>query len=158
MMNNVDTTDEGQRGAVAGAIGAVAFMLSMGVDLAITRQRTNDLRLLSGMIPGGRRLWPVIGTASHITNGIALGALFSRAHHGLPGPTWVRGLIFAQVENLFLWPVMMVLDRIHPEIKRGKLEKYNRPGPFFAEVVRHAVFGVVMGCAYEMLTPRSGRE
>ena len=154
MMNSIDTSDEGQRGAVAGAIGAIAFMLAMVVDLAITRQRTNDLRLLSGMVPGGRRLWPIVGSVSHITNGIALGALFSRVHHGLPGPTWVRGLIFGQVENLALWPAMIVLDRIHPGIKRGELEKYNRSGPFFVEVLRHAVFGAVMGAVYEMLTPR----
>ncbi len=154
MMKSIDTSDEAQRGAIAGAIGAVAFMLAMGVDLAITRQRTNDLRLLSGMVPGGRRLWPVIGSVSHVTNGIALGAVFSRVHHGLPGPAWVRGLIFGQVENLVLWPIIIVLDHIHPGIKRGDLEPYNRPGPFVAEVVRHAVFGAVMGLAYEMLTPK----
>lgn len=157
-MNNIDTTDEGQRGAVAGAIGAIAFMLAMAVDLAITRQRTNDLRLLSGMIPGGRRLWPVVGTLSHITNGVALGALFGRVHHGLPGPAWVRGVIFAQVENLLLWPIIIVLDHIHPGVKRGDLERYNRPGPFFVEVLRHAVFGAVLGAAYDMLTPRGGRD
>ncbi len=153
MQDMIDTTDEGQRGALAGAIGAVAFMLAMGLDLLVTRQRTNDLRLLAGMVPGGRRLWPVIGSVSHVTNGIALGALFSRVHHGLPGPTWMRGLIFAQVENLFLWPIIIVLDHIHPGIKRGDLEPYNRPGPFAVEVLRHAVFGAVMGAAYERLTP-----
>ncbi len=153
MLNQIDTTDEGQRGALAGAIGAVAFMLAMGVDLLITRQKTNDLRLLAGMVPGGRRLWPVIGSVSHVTNGIALGALFSRVHQGLPGPTWVRGLIFAQVENLLLWPIIIVLDHIHPGVKQGDLERYNRPGPFFVEVLRHAVFGAVMGAVYEKLTP-----
>lgn len=154
MHDMIDANDEGQRGALAGAIGAIAFMLAMAVDLALTRQRTNDLRLLAGMVPGGRRLWPVIGSISHITNGVALGAVFSRVHQGLPGPTWMRGLIFAQVENLLLWPIMIVLDHIHPGMKRGDLEKYNRPGPFFVEVVRHAVFGAVLGAAYEFLTPR----
>jgi len=153
MQDLIDTRDEAQRGAVAGAIGAVGFMFAMAIDLAVTRQKTNDLRLLSGMVPGGRHLWPFIGSISHVTNGVALGALFSRVHHGLPGPTWVRGLIFAQVENLLLWPIIIVLDHIHPGIKRGDLEKYNRPGPFFIEVLRHAVFGAVMGAAYEFLTP-----
>lgn len=158
MEEMIDTGDELQRGAVAGAIGAVGFMLAMGIDLAITRQRTNDLRLLSGMIPGGRRLWPVIGSISHVTNGIALGAIFSRVHHGLPGPTWLRGVIFGQVENMMLWPVMVVLDHIHPGMKRGDLEPYNRPGPFIIEVIRHAVFGAVMGAAYEFLTPGSKQD
>ncbi|MGA7669975.1 MAG: DUF6789 family protein [Nitrolancea sp.] len=155
MQDFIDTSDEGQRGAVAGAIGAVGFMFAMAVDLAITRQKTNDLRLLSGMVPGGGRLWPVIGSISHVANGVALGTLFSRVHQGLPGPTWMRGLIFGQVENLLLWPIIIVLDHIHPGMKRGDLEKYNRPGPFFIEVLRHAVFGAVMGAAYEFLTPKS---
>jgi hypothetical protein len=158
MQKGIDTRDEAQRGALAGMVGAVAMLVAMALDLALTRRKTNDLRLLAGMVPGGRRAWPVIGTFMHVINGAALGALFGRIHHGLPGPAWMRGLIFGQVENALLWPVIVVLDHVHPDVKRGELERYNRPVPFLAEVFRHAVFGAVLGAAYNILTPRKAHD
>ncbi|HEX3721973.1 MAG TPA: DUF6789 family protein [Nitrolancea sp.] len=149
----IDTRDEAERGALAGMVGALAMLVVMMVDLALTRRKTNDLRLLAGMVPGGRRAWPVVGTFMHVINGGALGALFGRIHHGLPGPAWMRGVIFGLVENILLWPVIIVLDHVHPGIKRGELERFNRPIPFLIELMRHVIFGAVLGAAFDFLTP-----
>lgn len=149
----IDTRDEAERGALAGMIGAVAMLVAMMVDLALTHRKTNELRLLAGMVPGGRHVWPLVGTFMHVINGGALGALFGRIHHGLPGPPLVRGVIFGLVENILLWPVIIVLDHVHPGIKRGELERFNRPIPFLIELLRHAVFGAVLGAAFDFLTP-----
>src|SRR6185312_1575647 len=121
MRTGINTHDEAQRGALAGIIGALVMLVAMALDLALTHRKTNELRLLAGIVPGGRRAWPVVGTFMHVMNGAALGALFGRAHHGLPGPTWMRGVIFGLMENIILWPVIIVLDHIHPSIKRGEL-------------------------------------
>jgi len=158
MQVEIDTRDEAERGALAGIIGAIAMILAMAIDLALTRRKTNDLRLLAGMVPGGRHAWPVVGTFMHVINGAALGAVFGRIHHGLPGPTWMRGVIFGLVENMLLWPIVVVLDHIHPGIKRGELERFNRPVPFLAELFRHAMFGATLGAAYERLTPRKTED
>ncbi|CCF83838.1 DUF6789 family protein [Nitrolancea hollandica] len=136
-------------GVIAGLAGAIAYLLAMGIDIAITRKRTNDLRLLAGLVPGGRRCWPVLGTLLHFVNGAALGAVYSRVQQYLPGRGWKRGLLFAMIENLFLWPAMIVLDRVHPDIKNGSLPVYNRPLPFLQEILRHAAYGVVLGVVFQ---------
>ncbi len=131
--------------ALAGLLAALAFLLAMAADLALLRRRTNDLRLLAGLLPGGARAWPIVGTAWHLANGAALGLVFCRIRDRLPGPGWFAGLLFALGENLVLWPLVALLDRVHPEIRAGRLEPFNRPVPFLQEVWRHAVYGVVLG-------------
>ncbi len=130
---------------LAGTLAAVAFLLAMAADLAILHRRTNDLRLLAGLLPGGARAWPIVGTAWHLANGAVLGLLFCRIRHRLPGPGWLAGLLFALGENLVLWPLVALLDRVHPEIRAGRLEPFNRPVPFLQEMWRHVVYGVVLG-------------
>lgn len=148
-------SDDLKRGGTAGMLAAAAYLVGMALDIALTKQRTNDLRLLAGLVPGGRRGWPVVGTSMHLINGTALGAVYARVHHGLPGPAWMRGVIFGLVENFLLWPVMVVLDRVHPGIRSGELDRYNRPGPFLAEIFRHVVYGAALGFVYDQLVRRS---
>jgi len=62
-----------------------------------------------------------------------------------PGPGWLAGALFALAENLVLWPVILVLDRVHPEIRAGRLERFNQPLPFLQEVWRHVAYGVTLG-------------
>lgn len=154
MQVEIDTHDEAERGALAGMIGALAMLGAMALDLTLTKRKTNELRMLAGMVPGGRKAWPVVGTAIHVVNGGVLGALFGRVHHGLPGPAWMRGVIFGLVENVLLWPAVIVLDHINPAVKRGDIEPFNRPVPFLEELFRHAVFGAALGATYQLLTPR----
>jgi hypothetical protein len=151
MMRRNESTHRSAAGIVAGSVAGVAFLLAMAIDLALCRNKTNDLRLLSGMMPGGSRLWPVLGTAMHMFNGALLGAVYAHIEHKFPGPGWLKGTAFGLVENMFLWPIIMVLDRIHPEIKRGNLEPFNRLLPFLQEVSRHIVYGAVLGWTYEQL-------
>jgi hypothetical protein len=133
------------RHALAGLIGAVAFLIAMAVDLALLRRRTNDLRLLAGLLPSGHRYWPLLGTIMHLANGASLGILYGRLRHRLPGPGWLAGALFALAENLVLWPLIIVLDRVHPEIRAGRLERFNQPVPFLQEVWRHLTYGITLG-------------
>jgi len=142
-------------GALAGFSGALAFLVAMALDLALTRRRTNDLRLLAGLVPGGARHWPWLGTAMHCLNGALLGTLYQRVQSRLPGPAWVRGVLFALLENLLLWPLIVLIDRFHPEIRAGRLEPFNRPVPFLQEVWRHVAYGAVLGWVSERLHRRA---
>jgi hypothetical protein len=150
-MRRNESTHRSAAGIVAGLIAGAAFLFAMAFDMALFRNKTNDLRLLSGMVPGGRRLWPVLGTAIHMFNGAALGAVYAHIEHRVPGPGWLKGTLFGLAENMALWPIITVLDRIHPEIKRGTLEPFNRAVPFLQEVFRHVVYGAVLGWVYEEL-------
>jgi hypothetical protein len=75
-------------------------------------------------------------------NGALFGAAFARA--GAQG--WRRGLAAAQAENVALWPVMILLDRVHPDRRSGAWPPLARNGRVFAyEVAVHALFGAVLG-------------
>ena len=147
-----DLADERQRGAVAGLVASGAMALAMLLDMRMTRERTNEFQLIGALAPSGARTWPVVGPVLHGVNGAALGAVFGLTHHGLPGPLWVRGLLFGQAENLILWPVIVVLDRLHPAIRQGALPRFNRPVVFLQEVFRHVVYGVTLGLVYDRLS------
>lgn len=151
MASRLRLEDELQRGAVSGVVAAGAMLIAMLGDLRLTHARTNELRLLGGLIPWCGRFWPLTGTVMHFGNGAALGTLYGYVQAGLPGPDWLRGLLFAQLENLLLWPVLFVIERIHPQIKTGELGSFNHPGAFVAEVFRHAVYGVVLGVMFRKL-------
>jgi hypothetical protein len=150
-MRTNESTHRSAAGIVAGLVAGAAFLVAMAIDLALFRNKSNDLRLLSGMVPGGSRLWPLLGTAMHMFNGAALGAVYAHVEDQFPGPGWLKGTVFGLVENMFLWPIITVLDRVHPDMKRGTLEPFNQKLPFFQEVFRHVVYGAVLGWTYDQL-------
>ncbi|TVR75062.1 MAG: hypothetical protein EA415_04845 [Sphaerobacteraceae bacterium] len=150
-MRRDESTHRTAAGIVAGLVAGTAFLLTMAVDIALTRYKSNDLRLLSGMVPGGGRIWPILGTAMHFFNSAALGAVYAHVEDRLPGRGWVKGTMFGLAENMILWPIITILDRVHPEIKRGTLQPFNRFTPFMQEILRHIAYGAVLGWAYEFL-------
>lgn len=63
---------------------------------------------------------------------------------GLRG--WKAGVVAAQLENAVLWPGMAVVDRYHPDRRRGVWPPLLRNRRVFAqEVAAHAIFGAVLG-------------
>jgi hypothetical protein len=151
MMRRDEATHRTAAGIVAGLVAGVAFIVAMAGDITITRYRSNDLRLVSGLVPGLGGLWPVLGTAIHIVNGAALGALYAHVEDRIHGPGWFKGVVFGLIENAVLWPIIMLLDQVHPDIRAGRLPKFNRATPFLQEVFRHVVYGAVLGWTYEQL-------
>jgi hypothetical protein len=136
-------------GALSGLVAAVAFLVAMAIDIRATRSHANDLRLLAGLFPFLRERWLVSGTLMHLINGTALGVAYARVEDRFDAPGWLKGTVFALVENALLWPLITVLDRVHPEIREGTLPKFNRPLPFAQEVFRHVAYGLVLGILYE---------
>ena len=124
--------------------GAAAAGLWVAVEPAIRRAtggRHTQVRLLGGLVaPRGR--WREIGLGMHLANGAMFGLAFDRL--GLRGP--VRGALAAEAENAMLWPLVGLIDRIHPDVRSGAWPPIATSGAEFAqEVVGHAVFGAVMG-------------
>jgi hypothetical protein len=148
-------------GMLAGLAGGAAFAAVMKLDIALSRQRVDDFQLLAGFGPLAHR-WRVTGAVVHAVNSATLGAVYALVSGRLPGPGWLRGVSFATIENLALWPIIIVLDRVHPAIRSGALPSYNRPWPFIAEVLRHLAYGFILGSVHERLTragdcPRASR-
>ena len=143
------------RPALAGATAALAYLAEQEIDRQAVNRRSNDLDLLGGLVTGHEWLWRPLGLAMHLSAGAAFGVVFDRVVAGrLPGPYWLRGVTMAQVENTALWPLIPILDRVHPAVKRGRLAPMHRRVYFAQAVLRHAALGAALGL---LLDPR-GRD
>jgi hypothetical protein len=129
------------RGAAAGAIAAAAWAAGEPVLGRLARTPYSDVRLL-GRLVTRNRAWPVAGTALHLANGAAFGTAFELA--GLRGVK--AGIAAAQAENLAFWPVMAVIDRVHPDRHDGNWPPLvgNRRIALY-EITAHALFGTILG-------------
>jgi hypothetical protein len=129
------------RGAAAGAIAAASWGASEPILSRLFRTSYSDVRLL-GRLVTRNRAWPVAGIALHVANGAAFGTAFELA--GLRGVK--AGIAAAQAENLALWPVMAVVDRVHPDRRDGSRPPLvgNRRIALY-EVTVHALFGAILG-------------
>lgn len=135
-------------GILGGLAGGAAFAAVMKLDIALSGERNDDFQLLGGFGPLRDR-WRVTGPIVHAFNSASLGCVYALVSDRLSGPGWRRGLTFAIIENTLLWPIIIVLDRVHPAIASGEMPTFNRPWPFVAENLRHAAYGVVLGTVYE---------
>jgi hypothetical protein len=117
--------------------------------------RYSTARLLGTAVVRGRSATPA-GVAIHLANGAAAGAAFGALR--LRG---VRtGLAAASGEHLALWPLMAVLDRVHPARRSGALPPLATSARVFAhETAGHAVFGLVLGALTGAAPrPRAGQS
>lgn len=130
---------------VGGIAGGAAYLAAMGLDILATREPTNDLRLLAGMVPRGEKHWAILGTLIHFFNSISLGLLFARVRDWVPGTGWRQGVLFALVENIVLAPGFIAIDRVHPAVRAGRLPRYGRVIPFLQQVIRHIAYGAALG-------------
>ena len=144
----IDRDYDPGRAALAGALGAAAYLGEMAIDLRLIDCPTKDLMLLGRPFSASRRVWPLLGTAIHFFNGVALAQVYGAVGGRLPGPPWLRGTVFTQIENSLFWGLVPLLDRYHPAIRSGELPKMNRPIPFAQQVLRHIAYGAVLGAAY----------
>lgn len=132
--------------ARAGLVGALAYLLAQELDRRLGNPRSNDLVLLGGLVTRQERLWRPLGFFMHLAAGAAFGVLFDAvAAPRLPGPYWLRGVAMAQIENVVLWPLVAVFDRIHPAIEHGELAPLNRPIYVAQAIWRHLALGVAVG-------------
>jgi hypothetical protein len=133
------------RGARAGIVAAAAWIAVEPVARRVFGTPFSDVRALGR--PLSRRHWRAAGTAIHLANGAAAGIAFERL--GLRG--WKAGVATFQAEHLATWPLMVVVDRWHPDRRCGAWPPLRRNGRVFAqEAAVHAVFGAVLG----LLLPR----
>jgi hypothetical protein len=126
------------RGMLAGIVAAGAWAAAEPALGRAFRTPYSDRRLLAGLLGVG----PRGALAAHLANGAAFGLAFQRA--GFRGP--LLGLLAAQAENLALWPLMAVVDRVHPDRESGAWPQLLRNRRVLAyEAATHALFGLVLG-------------
>jgi hypothetical protein len=131
------------RGALAGAIAAGVWAAQQPLDMKVFGVRYDDTELLGKAVTRSPA-WRPLGTAMHLANGAAFGAVYSAAAPRMPLPSWARGPAAALAENVALWPLAALIPRAHPA--SGDLPAIATSPRAFAQATwRHLLFGVVLG-------------
>ena len=138
---------------LAGAAAALAYAAAMEADLRLTGNRVDDFALLGRpFVPGRRDLARPVGAAVHLANAVTLALIYAvAAHDRLPGPPWLRGVLYANLENVVLYPLTAAADRIHPGVRDGQIDRYWTWPAFWQSVPRHVAYGAVLGAVYTRL-------
>lgn len=137
------------KAAYSGASAALAYLLVMYADMAITRSPSDDLLMLGRPFTANRSAARLIGVPMHVGFGTFVGLVYGGyGRCRLRGPNWLRGITMLAIENTVLWPTAIAADRVHPSMVSGELPKLNTPVPFAQQLARHAAFGLVLGMLY----------
>ncbi len=128
----------------AGLAAGVAYALVHEADLRLTGNKADDFVLLGRPFVKQPEHARPVGAVFHAFNAIALAALYARVQSRLPGPPWLRGVLFANLENVFLYPITVFEDR-HPAVQDGQVDRYLTWPSFWQSVPRHTAYGAVLG-------------
>jgi hypothetical protein len=92
---------------------------------------------------------PLLAWAIHILNGVMLAELYAAVFKKLlPGPDWLKGVIFGEAFIVSVWWLTPLADKYHPYIKSGTLPPLANWTSFLQNVVRHFFFGLTLGLLY----------
>lgn len=146
-MNNLNTlVDDAQDALLPGAAAGSAFLVAMWLDNKLSSWSFNDLKLVGQMLTVRSPLWQIQGVGGHFGFSVVMSLLYGRfAQSRLPGPGWLRGILFMMIENAALYPAAVVLDKVHAGMKAGQLPPLLNMKTFLGQLTRHIAFGAVLG-------------
>jgi hypothetical protein len=139
---------------ISGLAAGAAFVAVLEADIRLTGRNVDDLLVLGRPFTAETTKARAIGGAIHAVNSLAMASLYALLEPRLPGRPWLKGAIFANVENVILYPITL-FEAIHPAVRNGEVDRYFTWPAFWQSVPRHIVFGVVLGVLYDRI--RSGR-
>jgi hypothetical protein len=141
-----------ERAALAGLLATAAYSFVMEGDMYITGNRYSDVRFIQGLLDSKspqHKTFPFLAWSIHFLNGVILAELYAAVFKRfLPGPDWLKGVIFGEMFLASTWGLAPLVDKYHPLTKRGELAKLATWTSFFQNVVRHFVFGLLLGLLY----------
>lgn len=130
-------------GALAGAVAAAAWAAQQPLDRRAFGTRYDDVELL-GKLVTRESGWPAAGLAIHLANGAAFGVVYALLRPSFPGPPIAAGATAGLAEHVGLWPLVRLVDQLHPA--RGELEPLSGNRRAYAAAAwRHLLFGLVLG-------------
>jgi hypothetical protein len=138
---------------IAGLAAGAAFVAVLEADLRLTGRKVDDLIVLGRPFVKNPRHARALGGAIHAANSIALAGVYALVEGRIPGPPWMKGVVFANVENLVLYPIT-VFEDLHPAVRDGQVDRYFNWPAFWQSVPRHIAYGAVLGVVYERLSTR----
>ncbi len=142
-MSNGTVSNRTLKGALAGAVAALAWAFQQPLDKLVFRSRYDDVELLGRAVRSGPG-WYRTGLMLHVQNGALFGAVYANVAPGLPLPPALRGPAAGMAEHLALWPLVGLCDRFHPSRDQLPVLSGNRRA--FAQATwRHLLFGYLLG-------------
>jgi hypothetical protein len=138
--------------AISGLAAGAAFVAVLETDLRLTGRNVDDLMILGRPFIEEPAKARALGGALHAFNSVALASLYAMLEQRIPGPGWLKGVIFANVENAILYPIALFED-IHPAIRSGQVDRYFTWPAFWQSIPRHIAYGAVLGILYDRLRP-----
>lgn len=155
----MDRTNIDVNRALAAALAAgTAYQLTAWADSELSSHPFNDLKLVGQVLTTRSPTWIVLGLAGHYTLSIIMSMLYAGwAMKWLPGPGWLKGALFLQLENALLYPGAVFIEPIHAGMRSGQVPTVLSWKSFWGQVLRHLVFGLVLGLVYNVPSGRKAR-
>jgi len=136
---------------IAGLAAGATYVATMEIDNRLTGINEDDLKLLGRPVAADPSLAKLAGVPIHFGNSVALALVYAAvAHERLPGPPWLRGAIFATLEDTLLYPIAK-LENLHPGVRDGQIDRYWTLPAYLLSIPRHITYGAVLGILYERL-------
>jgi hypothetical protein len=145
------STANTKRALLAGIAAGNSYLASAWVDSKLSSHPFNDVKLVGQMFTTRSPMWQVQGLAGHYGFSLFLALTYARwFYKRLPGPRWLRGLTFLQLENTLLYALALAVgfDKLHAGIRRRELPPLGNLKTFNGQVVRHMAFGLALGVLY----------
>ena len=139
--------------AFSGLAAGAAFVAVLEADLRLTGRNVDDLIVLGRPLVKDAKYARIVGAVIHTVNSLVLASLYAAVEYRIPGPPWLKGIVFANVENAILYPVTVLEDR-HPAIRDGQVDRYFNWPAFWQSVPRHVAYGAVLGSLYYRFSRR----
>lgn len=139
--------------ALAGLLATLAYSVAMEWDKYLIGNHFHDVRFIEGMLPAQneeaqRRGW-LLAWLIHLFNGVALAEIYAATlKRWLPGPDWLKGILFGEVFIAGAWTLTPLADKYHPLIKKGAMPKLATWKSFLQNLLRHLIFGLALGLLY----------
>jgi hypothetical protein len=138
-------TEEGLHPAAAGAVAAGVWGLLEPLDRRLFRSDYSDVAILGKAVTRGRASW-VVGLLIHAGNGALFGLAFDAVSRRTRLEPRRLALGLALAEGVASWPLTVLVDRFHPARGEAGIPPLLTNGRAFGQaVLRHAVFGLVLG-------------
>jgi hypothetical protein len=132
------------KAVVAGVVGTLVWSALEPLDRRVFRHDYSDVAVLGKAFTRGRG-WLPLGVALHAVNGAVFGLVYYELAERVRRDRRRLALELALAEHLALFSTGALVDRYHPARGEPGVEKLFSVPAFCQAVVRHALFGKILG-------------
>jgi hypothetical protein len=132
------------KAVVAGVVGTLVWSALEPLDRRVFRHDYSDVAVLGKAFTRGRG-WLPLGVALHAVNGAVFGLVYYELAERVRRDRRRLALELALAEHLALFSTGALVDRYHPARGEPGVEKLLSVPAFCQAVVRHALFGKILG-------------